>query len=120
MEWSKARASDLQAACRDLFAFARIGSDNEKVRRRRKALVPGPSGQDRNVSGRQMEASAADAAEKDLRGAPGNSERLVNLRVVVWEGIHAVAPRSSPAVPAKQFLDSRGAVELDRESRAAR
>ena len=81
--------------------------------------MPGPSGQDRNVSGRQMEASAADAAEKDLRGAPGNSERLVNLRVVVWEGIHAVAPRSSPAVPAKQFLDSRGAVELDRESRAA-
>ncbi|QZO00883.1 hypothetical protein [Chenggangzhangella methanolivorans] len=92
----------------------RIGADDEEVRAGVDPLVARSGGQDRDVARLQPQRLAGLAAESNLRPAMGDAKRLVAGRMVVVEGIDAVAPEAAPAIGREQRLDRRRAVAAGR------
>jgi hypothetical protein len=82
----------------------RIGADDEEVVGGGDAAVSGAGGEDEDIAGVNCDSLAAFAAEDKIRVTGCEAEYLVCGRVVVVEGVDAVAPLRWPSVSREDAL----------------
>src|SRR6185437_7669040 len=79
--------------------------------------MPGAGGQDRDVTGGNLQFPSLVAAEAHARMSAGDAEHLVHGRMIMQEVVNAVPPHVAPAIGAEQSFDRlfwMAAIEIDR------
>ncbi len=85
-----------------------ICSDNEEIRRGADPRVSDPGGNEHRVALLDVYHGARWSAKLDFGPARRHTQDFVGGRVVVVEGIHPIAPASSPTVSTKERLERDG------------
>jgi hypothetical protein len=80
-----------------VFVFG-VGADDEEVVGGGDAAVAGASGKNEDIAGVNSDSLAAFAAEDKIRVTGCEAEDFVGGRVVVMEGVDAIAPLRWPSV----------------------